>query len=166
MKRSIVSLAVAGAALAATPVFADNALVKFDGGIGVHPVGGINAGAPTSNTVLGVPPGGRPWAIRSLKATVNVDGSLSIRGSGLVFAGGDTIGTRGTVAQVGATLFCGGIAFDSPVADLDVAGNFSIRGALTPLPPSPCTAPVLLIRNAAGTRAWFAAGIPAVGDDD
>ncbi len=35
---------------------------------------------------------------------------------------------------------------------------FEIRDALTPLPPSPCTNPVLLILNAGGS--WFAAGIP------
>ena len=109
-------------------------------------------------------PGGRAWIIRKLRANVFVDGTVSIRGSGLLLSGGDGIGTRGAVTQVSATLFCGGLAHDTGPADLDAAGNFQIRGPLSAAPPNPCNAPVLLIRNAAGTRAWFAAGIPG-GED-
>ena len=63
-----------------------------------------------------------------------------------------------------ATLFCSGVAHHSPIVDLDLAGNFVIKGKLSAVPPSPCLSPVLLIRNAGGTQAWFAAGIPG-GDD-
>ncbi len=151
-------------ALAAWPALAADTLVQFNGGIGVDPVGGIANGAPVANTVLGVPPGGRPWVIRKLRANVFVDGTVSIKGSGLLLSGGDAIGTRGPVTQVQATLFCGGAPFDSAIAALDAAGNFQIGGAMLAAPPNPCVGPVLLIRNAAGTRAWFAAGIP--GNDD
>lgn len=152
------------AALAAGTAQASDPLVQFNGAIGVDPVAGIANGAPVANTVLGVPPGGRGWILRRLRAEVDPDGSISAKGSGLLFSGGDAIGTRGGVTQVFATLFCSGVAHHSPFADLDLAGNFVIKGKLGTVPPSPCLAPVLLIRNAAGTQAWFAAGIPG-GED-
>jgi hypothetical protein len=163
MKRTLSGLALAAASLLAHAASDDN-LVQFNRGIGVDPVAGIANGAPVLNTVLGVPPGGRPWVIRKLKASVSTQGTLSVRGAGLLLAGGDGIGTRATITQVVATLFCGGVPFTSAAGDLDTAGNFSIRSALSAMPPNPCSAPVLLIRNAAGNNAWFAAGI--VGDDD
>jgi hypothetical protein len=152
------------AALAAGTAQASDPLVQFNGAIGVDPVAGIANGAPVANTVLGVPPGGRGWILRKMRAEVDPDGSISAKGSGLLFSGGDAIGTRGGVTQVFATLFCSGVAHHSPFADLDLAGNFVIKGKLGTVPPSPCLAPVLLIRNAAGTQAWFAAGIPG-GED-
>jgi hypothetical protein len=63
---------------------------------------------------------------------------------------------------VKATLFCGGVGYDSAPADLDTRGNFTIRGAMLQAPRNACNAPVLLIRSLGGN--WFAAGI--VGDDD
>jgi len=163
MKRTLSGLALAAASLLAH-ASSDDTLVQFNRGIGVDPVAGIANGAPVLNTVLGVPPGGRPWVIRKLSATVSTLGTISARGSGLLLAGGDGIGTRATITQVIATLFCAGVPFTSVPGDLDTAGNFRIQGALSPMPPNPCSAPVLLIRNAAGNNAWFAAGI--VGDDD
>ena len=163
MKRTLSGLALAAASLLAHA--SDDTLVQFNRGIGVDPVAGISAGAPVLNTVLGVAPGGRPWVINKLSASVGTDGTITVRGAGLLLAGGDAIGTRATISQVMATLFCGGVASNSLAGDLDTAGNFRIRSALTPAPANPCTAPVLLIRNAAGGGgAWFAAGI--VGDDD
>lgn len=164
MKRTLAGLALAVASLLAHA--SDDNLVQFSRGIGVDPVAGIANGAPVLNTVLGVPPGGRPWTIRRLSASVDTNGSISARGAGLLLAGGDGIGTRATITQVIATLFCGGVAFSSAPADLDTAGDFRIRSPLTAMPPSPCTAPVLLIRNAAGNQAWFAAGIVGDTDDD
>lgn len=148
----------------ALPAHAAETLLQFNGGIGVDPVAGISSGAPVLNTVLGVPPGGRAWVIGRLRGTVEADGSASIRGRGLLLAGGDGIGSRATITQVFATLFCGGAAHHSQLADLDLAGNFHIKGALSAVPPNPCSAPVLLIRNAAGTQSWFAAGIPGSED--
>ena len=162
MKRTLSGLALAAASLLAH-ASSDDTLVQFNRGIGVDPVAGIANGAPVLNTVLGVPPGGRPWVIRKLSAAVSTNGTIAVRGSGLLLAGGDAIGTRATITQVMATLFCGGVAFNSAAGDLDTAGNFRIRSALSAMPPNPCNAPVLLIRNAAGNNAWFAAGI--VGDD-
>jgi hypothetical protein len=166
MKRtlSVLALALAGA-LAAGPAAADDSIVQFGRGIGVDPVAGIANGAPVPNTVLSVPPGGRAWVIRSLRASVSADAGIALKGKGLLLAGGDAIGTRGPVTQVFATLFCGGAAFNSAAAPLDEQGNFSIKGPLSSAPPTPCAAPVLLIRNAGGPGPWFAAGIVAADDD-
>jgi hypothetical protein len=147
-------------------------LARFDAGFGVHPVGGINAttGAPVLNTVRTVPPGGRPWAIDRLRARVRTDGSITVRGEGLVLAGSDSVGTRGTVTHVAASFSCdpGSAGSTSPAAPLSVGGNFDIRGRLTPPPPVPCASPALLIRNATGNvlGAWFAGGTLSDRDDD
>ncbi len=143
-------------------------LVHFNGGIGVTPWAVNNAvspPAPTLNTVFDVPPGGRPWVIDQLRARIGADGQVRVSGTGLILSGGNGIGTSGGVPQVIATLFCGGLAHDSPAAPLALNGDFSIQGLLSAPPPSPCLNPVLLVRNAAGNRAWFAAGIPVDSDD-
>lgn len=152
-----------GAGLAGTAMAADT-IVQFSRGIGVDPVAGIDPGTgmPVINTVLGVPPGGRPWVIRKLRASFHADGSAMVRGAGLLFSGGNAIGTTGPISQVKATLFCGGVPFDSAPVALDAHGDFVIKGQMLGTPPNPCATPVLLIRSVGG--AWFAAGI--VGDED
>lgn len=164
-----VSLLTLLLAAQAWPVLAADNLAVFDGGIGSQPLATINS-VTAANTVLGVAPGGRPWVIRTLKATVKADGRVSVKGEGLVLAGGDTVGTRGGVGQVAATFFCGGTVSSSAAVPLAVNGDFRIKGMLTPPPPESCgtAVPVLLIRNAPGGTpgAWFAAGIPVVPDAD
>jgi hypothetical protein len=152
-------------------------LVRFSGAIGVDPVASLNVA--TTNVVRGINPGGRHWVLRRLKATVGTDGIISAKGSGLLFGSGDLIGTRGAVASVVATLACGpanatASLFTSPPAELDLAGNFHVKGALSQdgvnaaVLPVTCDNPALLIRSfntATGLAGnWFAAGIP--GDDD
>jgi hypothetical protein len=167
MKISSAVIALGAAAgIFAAPAMAASTLVKFDRGIGVDPVAGITAGAPVLNTVKGVPPGGKPWTIAKLKVTVKDDGSISAKGEGLVFAATDNIGTSTPVAQVAASLFCGSDPsnrFDSAAVPISVNGNFEIGGSLSPMPPTNCATPVLLIRNAPNgvPGAWFAAGVPA-----
>jgi hypothetical protein len=166
-------------ALAPLSAGADQLLVKFDGGIGAIPV---SAGLSTDTTAMtvarnivrGVQPPNQIWAIADLKANVMVDGHIKVDGQGLVFAGGDTIGTaNGTagsggspVINVFATLICENTA---PFTDrntnlkgvpLAENGDFTIDDVLSPPPlaPSSCATPVLLIRNA-GNKNWFAAGI-------
>jgi hypothetical protein len=164
MKRNIVTAALYAAACWGTAASADEILVRFEGGIGVHPVAGINNAttppSPILNVVRGVNPGGRPWAIQRLDAHIMTDGAISVRGEGLVLGGNDTIGTRGGTSQVVAQLFCGTASFLSAPADLSVGGDFRIRGQLTPMPPNPCASPALLIRSFANGAAgnWFAAG--------
>ena len=127
-------------------------LVRFDSGIGAIP---LRAGG-TPNTVRGVNPGGVPWVISRLTADIKTDGRISVDGRGLLLAGGDGIGTNGN-QSVRARLFCGSVMSDSVLVPLEPNGDFSIDGSLAPVPPNPCTNPVLLIVNTG--NAWFAAGI-------
>jgi hypothetical protein len=160
MKRTVSAISVSLAALAyGTLAAGAEGLVKFEGGIGVQ-TGMTATAAP--NPVRGVNSAGRPWAIQKLKVSVRNDGSISAKGEGLVLAATDAIGTRGTVLQVAATLFCDTAAFTSPAADLSRGGDFQIRGTLTgtgPVP-VPCNNPALLIRIVAANVAgnWIAAG--------
>jgi len=167
--RTVMIAATLAIGFAAGQVSASETLVKFEGAVGVHPVAGNSAAgvATLVNTVRGIAPGGRPWGIHKLKATIKRDGSIRVNGEGLVLAGTDNAGSRGGVRQVVATLFCGSnVPFTSPPADLSVDGDFHIRGQLDGVLPSVCgddtTPPTLLIRNFANGAAggWFAAGIP------
>jgi len=173
MKKWIVILAVMAAVVPIGLSASDDdpVIVKFDGGIGVDPVGGstpltlagISFRGATVNTVRGIAPGGVPWTIRNLKATVEAGGELDLKGRGLVLAGGNSIGTSDGVTVVRAMLFCGGTtAFTSPNATLDPDGDFEIDGFLSPTPPNPCIGPTLLIVTGAtpATTVWLAAGIP------
>ena len=150
-------------ALTSTTAMAQATIVRFEGAIASQPFASIG-GALAVNDVNTIPPGGRPWHIREFKATIKADGSIDAKGEGLVLAGGGAIGTRGGVTQVAATLFCGAAQFSSPAVPITLAGDFVIKAKLLSTPPTLCTNPILLIRNApppAGTPgAWFAAGIP------
>jgi hypothetical protein len=113
-----------------------------------------------------VQPPGQIWTIRDLDATVKTDGSIRVRGRGLLLAGGNGLGSNAG-AKVFATLICEGAApfteHSTTAAGVPLApnGDFEIDDLLSPAPPAPtaCASPVLLIRNA-GNLAWFAAGIP------
>jgi hypothetical protein len=150
-------------------------LASFEGGIGVIPV--QNGAGPVNpdgtfpnvqlNVVRGVLPGAGPWRIAALRATIEVDGRIKVRGRGLLLASGNRIGTNAN-QSVFATLICEAAApfvehstaFSVP---LDPDGDFRIDDTLTSVP-SECLSPVLLIRNTGGV--WFAAGILKLGDDD
>ena len=149
-----------------------DSLVQFKGGIGVDPISNVvvSAAMPpvttaTANTVRGVSPAGQIWVIAGLDAEVSADGHISVRGRGLLLGGGNGIGTNAG-ASVFATLFCGPAASATASSSteagvpLEANGDFTINDVLSPVPANPCDTPVLLIRNAAGTQGWFAAGIP------
>ena len=173
------SLLLATVVLTALSAVADDTLVTFDGAIGAIGVSaGLGTGATattvTRNVVRGVQPPNTPWAIADFQAEVTVDGHITANGQGLVFAGGDTIGTAiGTSASGGAavinvfaTLICENTApfternTNPKGVPLAANGDFKIDDVLSPPPPAPsaCATPVLLIRNA-GNRNFFAAGI-------
>jgi hypothetical protein len=154
---------------------ADDSLVKFKGGIGVIPVssaaGALNADGTSPNVnrnvVRGVNPPGQLWTIADLRADVKADGSIKVRGRGLLLAGGNNIGGNAN-QSVFATLICEAAApftlRNTTVAvPLEPNGDFRIDDVLTPAPLD-CASPVLLIRNPAG--AWFAAGILKRDNDD
>ena len=135
----------------------------------------------TRNIVRGVQPPNTPWAIADFEAEVKVDGHITVNGKGLVFAGGDTIGTAiGTSASGGAavinvfaTLICENTApfternTNQKGVPLAANGDFKIGDVLSPPPParSSCATPVLLIRNT-GNLNWFAAGIQKFDEND
>ena len=151
MNRTIACLALAALAL---PAAAADSIARFEGGIGSQP---LRAGALT-NDVFGVPPGGRPWVIENLSASVSSLGRILVVGRGLILAGGNNIGTSGG-QSVRARLFCGGVPHDTvTLVPLDPDGDFRIEDQLLPPPPSVCANPVLLIVSGGGS--WFAAGIP------
>jgi len=162
-------------ALLASSAKADDTLAKFKGGIGVIPVSSGAGTDPTAtvvnrNIVRGVQPPGQIWTIADLDATVKTDGSIRVKGRGLLLAGGNNIGFTANV-RVFATLICETAApfteHSTAPAGIPLApdGDFEIHDILSPAPPAPteCASPVLLIRSAAGatgTGPWFAAGIP------
>lgn len=179
------SLALVLALCAAFPLAAaaDSSLVKFKGGIGVHPVSNISGTATnpptnsifpevTRNIVRGVNPAGQHWVIGKLKATIKFDGRIKVDGRGLLLGGGNNIGLNAG-ASVFATLICEAAApfvlHNSSVTGvaLEPNGDFRIDDVLTPPAPATCASPVLLIRNVNG-QTWFAAGIQSLdtGDDD
>jgi hypothetical protein len=120
------------------------------------------------NIVRGVSPGAGPWRIADLKATVDLDGRIKVRGRGLLLASGNSIGQNAN-QSVFATLICEAAApfvlRNTDLAGVALApnGDFRIDDTLDPAP-SECPSPVLLIRNTGGV--WFAAGIPVAGDDE
>jgi hypothetical protein len=150
-------------------------LARFEGGIGVIPAsngaGPMNADGTFPNVKLnvvrGVFPGAGPWRIADLRADVDTDGRIRVRGRGLLLASSNSIGQNAN-QKVFATLICEAAApfveRSTAVAGvpLEPNGDFRIDDTLNPAP-SECASPVLLIRNTGGV--WFAAGIPKFGDD-
>jgi hypothetical protein len=167
--------AVVLCAAMARPTAADDTLVRFRGGIGVIPVSSGTATVPNGptatvvnrNIVRTVQPPGQIWRIADLQARVSFDGSITVRGRGLLLAGGNAIGTNAN-QSVFATLICEATApftlrSTNPAGvPLQPNGDFVINDVLTPAPTDGCASPVLLIRNLGG--AWFAAGIEDLGD--
>jgi hypothetical protein len=146
----------------------ENTLVRFDGAIGVDPISNVvvngTSTTVTPNAVRGISPAGQIWRIADLDANVATDAHIRVRGRGLLLGGGNAIGTNGG-QSVFATLFCGPAATATASSSnllgvaLDSDGDFVIDDVLSPLPPTSCETPVLLIRTAAGAHPWFAAGI-------
>jgi len=155
------------------PAGADDAKLRFKGGIGVHPVSSVVAGPPVvvnRNIVRGVQPAGQIWVIDKLDAKVSASGRITVDGKGLVLGGGDSAG-RATGQAVLATLICQPTApftesrTSTAGVTLSPNGDFKIDDTLSPLPPDICISPMLLIRNAANLG-WFAVGIFRSGNDD
>jgi hypothetical protein len=153
-----------------------DSLARFDGGVGVIPVS--NGAGPANadgtfpnvklNIVRGIFPGAGPWRIADLRADVDTDGRIKVRGRGLLLASSNSIGQNAN-QRVFATLFCEAVGpfveHSTALAgvQLDANGDFRIDDTLNPAPPTECPSPVLLIRNTGGV--WFAAGIPKFGDN-
>ena len=112
MKRTALIMAIA-ALIGSVATQARDLLVRFDGGVGVIPAaagaGPANADGTLpnvkSNIVRGVPPGAGPWRIADLRAEVDVDGRIRVRGRGLLLASSNSIGQNAN-QSVFATLIC------------------------------------------------------------
>jgi hypothetical protein len=155
-----------------------NVLVRFKGGIGVQPVSNVS-GTPNAdgtfpnvsrNIVRGVSPAG-PWRIEDLSATVFTDSRIKVSGRGLLLAAGNNIGQNAN-QRVFATLICNTVApfvehnTTKDGVPLELNGDFRIDDTLNPAP-TECASPVLLIRSSTLVgNLWFAAGIPAFGEDE
>ena len=148
------------AAACVLPAMAADHRLAFDGGIGSQPFASVG-GVVAANDVRGIAPGGRPWVIGKLRAVVRQDGAITVKGSGLLLAGGNAVGLPALPRQVAATLICGTTEFTSAPTNLDARGDFEIRDTLAGVPTSSCVTPILLIRNfgSNGAGPWFAAGI-------
>jgi hypothetical protein len=156
--KSVALLVLAVVSLLPLPLFADDTLVRFKGGIGADPASTVG----TPNVVRGVNPPGQLWRIDDLRAEVQIDGSITVDGRGLLLAGGNNIGTTANL-KVFATLICDAAApftehsTNAAGVPLEPNGDFRIDDILSPAPTG-CASPVLLIRNTVN-RAWFVAGI-------
>ncbi len=149
-------------------------IARFEGGIGVIPAqngaGPVNGDGTFPNVrlniVSGVNPGGGPWRIADLRAEVDAIGRIKVRGRGLLLASGNSIGQNAN-QTVFATLICEAAApFVEHSTVIDGSARTKRRfpdRRYAESVPVECPSPVLLIRNANGV--WFAAGIPALGDD-
>ena len=123
-------------------------------------IGVIQAG----NLVGNIGGGGQPWSTLGGRARVALAKSqVSFEVEGLVLAGGNTIGTPGTVNQVKGTIVCdAGTAAqqvrDTPLVTLSPQGDAEFSGNTTMPIPTTCnpTNVVFLVRIAADL--WIANG--------
>jgi len=173
---TLLALGIAGSASVYAQDYSHerDVLVRFQGGIGVIPA--ANGAGPANqdgtlpnvklNIVRGIPPGAGPWTIGDLRAEVDINGRIRVRGRGLLLASSNSIGQNAN-QSVFATLICEATApfvehSTTVRVPLERNGDFRIDDTLDSVP-SDCPSPVLLIRNAGGV--WFAAGIQQFGND-
>ena len=126
----------------------------------VQPNNAVGSGAAT---VLG---SALPWTTTGGHVVVDLaTGNIEFDVNGLVFAGGNFIGTPGTVEQVKGTLVCNTLTLeafgapaviDTPFVPLDDRGNASFSGSVGPLLGvcSPDSQIAFVIR--AGNNRWIA----------
>ncbi len=160
------------------PAAADDASLKFRGGIGAIPVSSVTC-VPSAtpcvtgpgvtvtvnqNVVRGQQPAGQIWVIDRLDAEVSANGNITVHGKGLLLGGGNGAGGVPAGLTVLATLSClstspFGLSSTAPAGvTVSPNGNFQINGMLSPKPTFPCANPLLLIQSAANLH-WFALGI-------
>jgi hypothetical protein len=111
-----------------------------------------------------IPGGGQPWSTLGGQAYINLStGLLAFDVKGLVLAGGNTIGTPGSITEVKGTLVCSPTSnnpevIDTPLVPLDAQGNASFYGRIADVAAAGCspTDVDFLIRISAGR--WIANG--------
>ena len=158
-------LMVAGlaTAVASASAFADDFTVQWKNVLGllqVNNVVGSGTGAVTG--------GGQPWSTLGGNAAVDLqNGRVNFEVRGLVFAGGNTIGTPAPITQVKGTLVCdtdgsagGGnsVLVDTPLVPLDEEGDARFNGTLGPLPAVCATETDIAFLVRIGAGRWIANG--------
>ena len=165
------SLIVSGLALGATLIGGNASAdpgdnLRWQSIIGIAEKGnvvGIGTGAVTGAGV---------WSAQGGHVKVDLDkGKIDFEVNGLVLAGGNSIGTPGSVTQVKGTLVCdtdgsasGGlnsVIVDTPLVDLSEEGDAQFHGSVGALPAVCATEPdiAFLIRaGASATAKWIANG--------
>jgi hypothetical protein len=136
--------------------------VRWETIIGTFFIGAIPG--TSANTVAGITGGGEPWSTLSGHAYVDLSsGAVDFEVKGLVLAGGNSIGTPATIAQVEGTLVCSPgttsqAIINTPPVPLDAQGNASFNGSFTS-PTDGCspTAVVFLITIPSNGH-WIANG--------
>ena len=127
-----------------------------------------------ANNVVGsgtgaVTGGGQPWTTTGGRASVDLRTSqINFEVRGLVFAGGNTIGTPLPITQVKGTLVCdtngsagGGnsVLVDTPAVTLDRQGNARFSGSIGALPAVCVSEPdIAFLVNIPGANRWIANG--------
>ena len=161
------SLIVSGLALGAA-VIGQNA--NADPGYTVHwqSVIGIIQASNVVGTGTGAVTGAPgPWSALGGRVKVDLNkGRVDFSTNGLVFAGGNSIGTPGTVLKVKGTLVCdtdgsasgNSVLVDTPLVDLDDQGDARFEGDVGPLPPVCASEPDIAFLIRTGGGRWIANG--------
>jgi hypothetical protein len=164
MKRVSVLAVLAVASLAAVVPLSTAAAaeVRWQDVVGI-----IQAGNLVGTGTGQVQGGGQPWSTTGGLAEVDLDtGTVRFRVRGLVLAGGNTIGTAGSITEVKGTLVCdadgsasGGnsVLVDTPLVPLTFQGDAAFRGEVGALPAA-CLEPDLAFLVRIGAGRWIANG--------
>jgi hypothetical protein len=96
------------------------------------------------NRVAGIIGGGQPWSTLGGSAYVNLlNGLVAFNVKGLVLAGGNSIGTPGTINQVQGALVCSPgsnpVVINTRSVPLDAQGNASFYGAVAGVAAASCS---------------------------
>jgi hypothetical protein len=105
-----------------------------------------------------------PWTTLGGRARVDLaKGQLDFDVQGLVLAGGNAIGTPGTVNQVKGTLVCGAgtaaqVILDTTPVSLSPQGDADFSGPIGPIPSTCNSSNVAFLVRIAASGAWIANG--------
>jgi hypothetical protein len=156
-------LSVGAAMMVATPFAHADESLRWQEVVGIIQAGNV-VGAGTG-AVAG---GGQPWTTTGGSAMVDLrKGRIKFEVRGLVFAGGNAIGTPGAVSEVRGTLVCdtngdgsGGnsVLVDTPLVELDAQGDAQFNGEVGFIPAACSTQPDIAFLIRTGGGRWIANG--------
>ena len=157
------ALALVAATIAQNASAGSSDVVHWQSVIGI--VQGSNVVGSGTGAVTGAP---GPWSALGGRVSVDLErGQVNFSTNGLVFAGGNSIGTPGAVLQVKGTLVCdtngsasGGnsVLVDTPLVDLDDQGDARFNGNIGALPAVCASEPDVAFLIRVGSGRWIANG--------